>query len=426
VSARRGTLIDRERLGLEVRRAARPFVALVLLAVAAIACTGVILKNIGVRMPWANTYSARIAVDDVKGLVTKKHTVRMSGVEIGRVEGISLAGTQPIVKITIDGKYGPLYRDARVRIRPETPLDDMSVNIESRGHASAGVLGSHDVLQADRTQTPVDIGRVLDVFNADTRDRVAAAIAGYGRGLADHGQDLRAALVQLAPFLGAAKRLTRETAVRQVQTRRLVHNLRLMTSELAARDRDVRGVVGAGAASLSALADNEASVQALLTQLPPTLAELRSSFATVRATATHLDPALDALRPVAAKLPAGLQALQRFSVQARPSLASLRRPLPKLDALMRSLRPTTTQLDHAFAQLSPQAPRLDRVTAKIVPCEDALAKFFQNTVSLTKFYDFHGDIVRGQVVSGTNSVAGLMQDPNASAAKSCAAGGPTR
>ncbi len=416
---------DAERIRLEIRRARGPFVALIVLALLAIGSTGIILKNIGFRMPWSNTYTTQIAVDDAKGVVPGKQQVKFSGVDIGKIKQVGLKGTQPVIKIAIDGKYGPLYKDARVELRPLTPLNDMYLNIISRGHASAGALGEKDALQADRTKTPVDIGRVLDVFNANTRDRVGQAIDEYGRGLSDHGQQLRQALVALAPFLKAAKTVTQESRVRSAQTRRLVHNFRLMTEELASRDSELRGFVSSGASSLTELGSSERSIQALFGQLPGTLTELRRSFAQVRYTVGHLDPALDALRPTANELPQGLASLRRFSEQAEPSLRELRQPLPNLNTLMAALRPTADRLDSAFTRLSPQVPRLDHITAKVVPCEHPLAKFFQNTLSLSKYYDFHGAIIRGYVVQGSDSAAGASRDPNLSAAPSCVPGGPS-
>jgi hypothetical protein len=136
----------------------------------------------------------------------------------------------------------------------------------------------------------------------------------------------------------------------------------------------------------------------------------------LRATADQLDPALDRLQPAADALPSGLSALRSFSVSATPALAALRRTLPGLRSLVIALKPAAAGLRRDFALLRPQAPAFDRITAKIVPCELGFEKFFSNTISLSKFYDAGGVIVRGQTVDGI--------DPNQRAAPSCAPGGP--
>jgi ABC-type transporter Mla subunit MlaD len=414
--------LDTERLKLEVRRARKPFLALVVLAAVSAGCAAVILKNIGVQLPWSDTYTARVAVDDVSGLVPHAHQVRLSGVEVGRVSEIGVKRGRAIVKIRMDGRYAPLYRDARLRLRPETPLEDFYLNIEDRGTRSAGALGEDDVLSAERTRTPVDIGRVLNVFNADTRLRLEQAIDEYGRGLPDRGRELRATLVELAPFLDAAARLTRETAIRRRRTRRLVHNFRLMTEELARRDTALTRLVGGGAQSLTELGSVDASLERVLAELPPTMRRLQTSFSTLRAAADELDPAFDALRPAARAMPEGLGALRRFSLSAEPSFAALRRPLRDLNRLVRPLRPTAAGLAHAFDELQPLAPRLDRITRKVKPCARPLQKFFHNTISLTKFYDRRAVILRGQTVLA----GGPTPQPNQALAPSCVPGGPSR
>lgn len=416
--------LDRERLALEIRRAFRPFVVVTLMGLAALAAVSYIFANIGVSWPWSDTYRTSIAVEDASGVVAGKQEVRFAGVVVGRTGDVKQEGGRAIVGIKLDGSDGPLYKDARVRVRPETPLDDYYVNIESRGTPAAGKLGENDVLETERTRTAVDVGKVLDVFEADTRTRVEQAIDGYGRGLKDHGEDLRAALVELAPFLSAAKKLTSATAVRRTQTSRLVHNFRLVTEELGRRDADLKRLVAGGAGSLGELGAKEAQIQSSLTELPPTLTLLQSSFATLRTTADSLDPAFDALRPVAAALPAGLRGLQRVGEKGEPALRALREPLPQLRRLAAALRPTSRGLSEAFVALRPTPARLDEVLTEFSGCQQELQQFFHHTISLGKLQDRRSVVLRGQAVVGANSAAGAVNDPNQTAAPSCVKGGP--
>ncbi len=418
--------LDRERLKLELRRASRPALWLALLVVGALVSTGIILKNIGVALPFSDTYQARIEVDDAAGVVAKKQSVRLAGIDVGRISDVSLEGGKAIVQITMDPDRAPLYKDARLRLRPETPLNDIYLDIEARGTRAAGKLGEDEVLPAERTRVAVDVGRVLDVFDAGTRVRLEQTIDEYGRGLGPHGDDFRQALVELTPFLRAARRLTQETAVRRTQTARMVHNFRLLTQELGSRDRALRRLVSAGASSLGELGRSEGAVQRLVAELPPTMRQLSSTFTTVRQTTDELDPALDELQPVARALPSGMRALGRFSEKAQPSFAALRKPLPQLQRLLAALRPTARGLRTSFDALTPVPKRLDTVTRLVQPCERPIAKFFQNTISLGKFSDDNTVILRGQTVVGTASAGGGVNDPNQTATPSCAPGGPRK
>jgi ABC-type transporter Mla subunit MlaD len=415
-------LLDRDRLVLEIRRASRPALALAVLILIFIVCVAIIFSNNGISLPWQSTYQRQIALDNAKGLVAKEQTVRLAGVTVGRIESIRLVHDRPVATISLQPKYGPLYRNAELRLRPETPLDDMYIDIVSRGTPSAGALPANAILPAQRTQVPVDISSVLDVFNVDTRTRAKESIDALGQGLGTQGPAFRQALVELAPFLSAARRITQVTAVRQVQTARLVHNFSLLTQELGRRDVEVRGLVAQGASTLSELAGQERSVQDVVAQLPPTMTQLESTFTTLSSTTLHLNPAFDELQSVAAALPAGLRGLTRFGTAATPALSRLRAPLPGLNRLMAALQPTASGLHGTFAALQPLPRQLSTVTGQVIPCETALAKFFQNTISLGKFQSNLSVVLRGETVVGTNSAGGAVND--LVAPKSCAPGGP--
>jgi virulence factor Mce-like protein len=410
--------MSRGRLALEIRRARGGFIALLVLILLAVGAGAVIANGLRLNMPWADTYTARVAVDDAKGVVAGKQQVRISGLPVGKIDKAELVNGRPVLTITIKGKYAPLYRDARLRLRPKTPLADLYLNVEERGHESAGKLEEGQILAAERTRAPVDIGKVLNAFNANTRDRMEQAIDALGRALPDRGDEFRAALVELAPFLNAAQRLTKVTAERRGHTRRLVHNFRLMMEELGRRDKALQRLVTGGAQTFTELAEAEAPLSRLIADFPPTLRRLQPAFAALRASADELDPAFDELQSSAKALPGGLAALREFGNEAEPALRALRSPLPSLSSLVRALAPTAAGLDGAFARLRPTAPRLDRITATIVPCEFAVQKFFHNTLSLMKFYDSRGMIARGQTVDGASL--------NQRAADSCAPGGPRK
>ena len=414
--------LTRDRLALEIRRARAPFIVLIVLLVGALVAGAVIARNIRVPLPWQDRYTAQVAVDDAKGVVPGQQEVRISGVPVGRIEKLELVRGRSILTISMDGEDGPIFRNARARLRPRTPLQDLYLNIEDRGDASAGELGEDAVLATERTRTPVDIGRILNTFNADTRTRMEQAIDELGRGLDGRGDRLRAALVELGPFLRAAQRLARENALRQTQTRRLVHNFRLMTEELAGRDRQLTRLVRAGGATFTELASVDDSLDALIAGLPPTLQRMRSAFATLRVTADELDPAFTALQPTARALPAGMRALRDFSVDARPALGALRPSVRELAPLARALRPTAAGLNEAFSRLRPQAPRLNRITAELVPCLLAVQKFFHHTLSIGKFYDEISVIGRVADVVGTGVAGGQgnVKDVNARKHPSCA------
>jgi virulence factor Mce-like protein len=406
-----------DRLKLEARRAARPLAVYIVALACALAVGAVILQNIHVSLPWSSSYTFRVAVDDAKGVTPGTDEVRIAGVPVGHITAVGLVQGRPVLTATIGQQYAPLYHDARLEVRPQTPLDDMYLDIVERGHRSAGTLGGGQILSPERTQTPVDIGKVLDVFGTDTRTQMKRALDELSVGLPRHGAELRAAMAELAPFLEAAQRLTTQFAVRRLYTSRLIHNLRLLSEELAGRTHELVTLVRSGSATFTAASRNATPLAALIEELPPTLTELESSFSTLRTTLGAVDPALDSLRPVASALQPGLRALESFSRSALPAFTALDRPVQRLTPLARALDPTSISLAGAFAQLQPDAPQLDHVTAAIIPCELAVQKFFQWTPSVFKFSDTHGAYPRGESV--------YAPDAQLSKAPSCAGQGAT-
>jgi phospholipid/cholesterol/gamma-HCH transport system substrate-binding protein len=411
------TGLNRARLGLELRRAILPFLVLAGLAVVAVVAAAILLRNIGAQTPFGDYYKVQVAIDDAKGVVTPgQQDVRIAGVSVGEIEAADLSHGKAVLTLSIESKYAPLYRDARLRLRPQTPLQDMYLNIEERGSPEAGEVPDGETLSAERTTAPVDISRVLNVFDRPTRGRFEAMIDEFGRGLTDRGDELRATFVEITPFLRAAQRLSRETAVRRDATRRLVHSLRLMMDELARREAQVARLVSTGSTTFAELERAGDPLDRLLVELPPTIAQLRDTSRTLDWALGELDPALVALLPTADALDPALEALTDLGRAGEPAFGSLRRVTRELLPLAKRTLPLARELERAFRRLGPAAPRLDRTTEAIVPCELALQKFFQSTPSVFKFRDLNASYPRGEAVAVSN--AALRPGP------SCAKGGP--
>lgn len=417
--------IDSTRLKLEVRRARGPFLLLLLLVVACGVTLAVVFRNLSFDRPWVDYYETRAAFTDVKGVVPGQHTVRISGVKVGVINKAELVNGRPVLTLKIERKYGRLYRNARLRLRPVTPLQDMYVSVEDRGTPSAGVPREEEILSADSNVVPVDVSRVLQTFDADTRQHLTALLHGLGRGLDDGGEQLRAAFVELAPFLDAADRMTGALANRRRALQRLVTNLGDLTAALARRDDQLTSLIRDGQATMGELARNGRAFDATLAALPPTFTAMRDSFGRVRALEEQLDPALVALRPAADALEEGLAGLERFAGEATPALSALRRPVRRLEPLAETLPATAQSLDLAFQRLEPEMGPVNRITGAAVPCLRPLQKFFGWTMSVGKYHDAYAVNARSDVTVSVNTAGARWgaTDPVARQRPTCAEGG---
>jgi virulence factor Mce-like protein len=403
-----------ERLRLEVKRSSRSVAIVAVMVALGLTSVALIFSHISFQNPFASTYDVNAIFSDVKGSDPGHEPIYIAGVKIGVVSSERIVhGDEAQLSLAIDSGDAPLYRDATIVQRPVTPLDDMYLEI-TRGSPSAGRLPAGGTIPIGQTGTPVDISRVLDTFTAPTSDRLHSLLLGLGSGLANHGQELQAAFVQLFPLLSTTAQVMRAVAVRQQDLASLVHVTGDLGQALGQRDAQIAELVHSGDQTLATIAANDAPFSAMLSELPGAVSVLQSSMHSLRVTADYLDPAVSSLRPVAAQLPEGLSALQRFAEQATPALLAARTPLRALDPLAINLRPTSSSLAGALSRLEPQDPRLDFIADQLQGCEVPVANFFQNTMSVFKWGDAYGTFPRADEsldLSDLSGVTGLSVDP---------------
>jgi virulence factor Mce-like protein len=392
-----------ERLAIEARRSAGPLALLAgLIVLAGFLFVG-IAKNLTFARPWQHYREVRAQFTDVKGIFPGGHQVRIHGVKVGVVSESKLVDGHPVLTLKIEDRWGPIYRDAKLQIRPVTPLQDLYVNVLDRGHPSAGEATKADVISSQQTVTPVDISRILDTFNADTRDRMTILLSELGKGLDDGGVKLRRAFAEIAPFLHVAADTTRVLAERQAAVKRVVHNFGALSDALARRDEDLSRFVTQGDATLGELARHDRALSATLGGIADLLPVMRSSFASVQALSGHLDPALNGLRPAAAELESGLRSLEALGADAEPALRALRPAVGDLRTTARTLPATSRALSSAFRRMNPQAPQLDQITQLLPGCMSTIQRFFQNTLSVFKWADANGAYPRADLTFDTDA-----------------------
>lgn len=407
-----------QRMRLELRRSARPFALYVVTAIAAI--TGIVIAshNLTFQRPWEKYDEVKVGFADVKGIFPKGHQVRIHGVKVGVVKDATLENGRAVLTLSIEHKYGPLYRNAKLRIRPVTPLDDLYVNVTDRGTAAAGKAGKDYVIAESNTVTPVDISRVLNVFNADSRERMTILLSELGKGLPDGGRKLRAAFNELAPFLSVAKDATSVLERRQVQVKQLVHNFGSLSGALAKRDAQLQQFVTAGNATLGELAAQDRPLNSTFAQIADLVPVMRDTFVSVHGLSDKLDPALQGLKPVTDSLDSGLAALQKFGTSATPALTELQPAVRNLRTMATQLNPTARSLATAFGRLQPQVPDFRRIVELTDACTARLNRFFGNTMSVLKFGDANAAYPRADMTLDLDN-SGVLPGVNTKYTPNC-------
>ncbi len=380
---------DRDRFALEMKRASGPFFLYVLLVIGGMLTAADIISHLTGTKPWDAYTQYQVAFSDVKG-VASATSLREAGIEVGDVAGSRIVGNHAVVTLNLLSKYAPLYKNAELEIRPVTPLDDMYVDIVSRGTKSAGVLRPNEIVPISQTQSPVEIADVLDVFDTDTRDELSTLLNQLGAGLSgDGGEELRASFEELVPFLNVAGKMTSAMAQQRTRLAQLVHTFGGISQELDTRDTQLAQFVSYANDTLASLAHSSGPLGQTIQELPATMSAMSSAFGELRVAENSLDPALQSLHPVAQVLPTALDALSRFSTAAKPALRALLPAADQLEPMAQQLEPTARSLSGALTALKPEAPELNRITTYPAAgnCLNYLGDFLNQVITMTKFGD---------------------------------------
>src|SRR5205823_762422 len=104
--------------------------------------------------------------------------------------------------LEIRKKYSPIYRDARLLLRPKTGLKDMIVEMDP-GNRSAGALPSGATLPVDNSAPDVNPDEILASVDADTRAYLTILLNAGAR--ASQDANIRASLRLLPGTLTTAQ-----------------------------------------------------------------------------------------------------------------------------------------------------------------------------------------------------------------------------
>ena len=379
-----------------------------LFAVIATVAATWIFVNQRLRTPLADRYELRVEFESTQGLTGGLgQPVNVAGVRVGDIVSTELEDGRSVAKLSIERDRLPrVYRDARAALRPNTPLEDMQIELHP-GRRAAGTIADGGLVGVSRSDVPVDSEEFNALLDADTRAYLDGLITAFGRGTRGRGEDLRAVLEALGPTTAQLRELNGGLAARRRQIRRVVRNLSLVVRAAGSRERDLRGVVSGANATLGALAREDGALRESLQLLPGTLTATRTSLGRAERLAGGLPATLDALTESAEQLPGALRATQAMLDSANPTLAQLRPFLRESQPVSRDIASATQRLERVAPDLRTSFELLDRVANAVAynpPGSEEgylywTAWFFHNVNSVFSSEDAHGVMTRGLFVA---------------------------
>jgi len=322
-----------------MRKHWREVVAVAGLIVLALAVAIYILSAQGFRFPLVEESPKHITVELENAQAVEPgqgQTVRVAGVEVGRIAGVEVQNGVAAVDVELDHEYENLIReDATALLRPKTALKDMFIEVSP---GTGKPVPEDGRITVENTLPDVDPDEIYAALDSDTRPYLKLLISGGGEGLRGRGEDLREVFRRLEPIHRDLARVTRASARRRTALKELIHDYGLLMTELGNHPQDLRRLVTASRSVFDALANEDDAISASVAQLPASLRASERALAQVREFAPVLRSSLESLREPIRKLPATNEAVIPFLRETEPVIRNEIRPF------VRAARPWTDDL----------------------------------------------------------------------------------
>jgi phospholipid/cholesterol/gamma-HCH transport system substrate-binding protein len=409
---------------LAIRKHMRDFLAVTFLALLALGIAGYILSNERFYLPkWVpglgtDFYTVDAEFSTAQAVVPGQgQTVNIAGVQVGDIGKVELRNGKAVVEMKIRQKYAPIYRDARLLLRPKSGLKDMYIEL-TPGTRAAGEVKEGGTVPVSGTKPDVNLDEVLAELDGDTREYLQVLINAGGEafGTKGYSADLRETFKRFEPTARYASEVTGELSKRRRNVKRVIHNFQLLSTELATKDDQLAALVDSSNANFQAFANQDQNLRAALRLLPDTLETTRETLGKADALAKELGPTTQALRPAARALGPALRDTRPFLRDSTPIIRDQLRPFA------RQARPPVRTLRAAAADLAPTTPRLTRTFKVLNSLLNTLAYnppgpeegylFWASWVnhagaSIFSTQDAHGAIRRGLVLASCTNLSVL-------------------
>jgi phospholipid/cholesterol/gamma-HCH transport system substrate-binding protein len=280
-------------------------------------------------------YQVLVDFPDVAGLDVGD-TVRVAGVEVGKVETINLKENMGRVALSIDNRV-PLYEDATAQVETYGLLGDRYISVDP-GHSKLPRVAPGGEIHS--AVSPEELGALFAKLS-DVADDIKTVTTTLRNVLGGEEGELA-----LREILENSRDLSKELVemVRQNQ-----EDFRQITKQVAVLTREMQGMV----------AENREAIHQTLATLPETAENVRKITADAsRLFDDHyedISETLSNLRAASLQLEASLKAMEQVSAQIREGEGTLGK-LIQDDALYVEAKSTLTEMRNLIEDLREQAP----------------------------------------------------------------------
>jgi ABC-type transporter Mla subunit MlaD len=344
---------------------------LLVIAGFALSCFGILLflwVTFGGPTPFkAKPYEIKVPFNEATQLA-EQSDVRISGVNVGKVQNIALApnGRQALATVDIEDKYAPLPKSTRAILRTKTLLGETYIELTPGSREGPELADGGTVPEANIAES-VQLDEIFRTFDPETRAAFQEWMQEAAVAINGQGQNLSYAIGEFEPSFQEFEKLfrvldTQRLAVAQLfrngattfralrgregQLASLIQSSNAVFQTTAARDRDIEALFRAfptfldeSRLTLDRLKTFAQNTDPLMKQLVPAAEQLSPTLITFGNLAPEAKTLFEGLAPVIARAPTGFPALRKLFRDEFPPL------LRAADPFLRNLNPLLTGLN---------------------------------------------------------------------------------
>jgi virulence factor Mce-like protein len=414
------------------RRHRRQVPALAVAAIVIAAASAVTFYAFNQGVPFVHRFALDALVTNSVN-VRGGDPVRIGGVDVGRVTGVSPAGTSSNIELTLSPSAMPVHSDATIRIRDRLFLEGSYYLELDPGTPSAPVLKDGATIPLSHTSSPVQFFQLLSTFDLPTRTSLTSSVEALDRGLGappggslahSGAAGLKATAGQLPGLLSDTAIVTR--ALRGTHpgdvgrllssSSRVAGTLAASSSQLAGLVRGLGATAGALASSDGALGQSVSGLDQTLRTAPAALSAVDAALPPVTSLAQTLGPSLQAAPPLLDRLTstAGRLAAVLAPAERGPLVESLRATFQDLPAILTQLArafPVGRQITdclrtHLVPVLTQTVP--DGLLTTGHPVWQDFVHFLGGIAGASGSFDANGPYTRFLAGAGTNTLSGTF------------------
>jgi phospholipid/cholesterol/gamma-HCH transport system substrate-binding protein len=308
--------------------------------------------------PFASQFTLHATFASSNGL-RPGSAVRIAGVNVGKVTGISIApgcrsgGAQSCqaadVSMAIDSDGLPIHSDATFWIRPRTFLEGNFFVDVAPGSPSAPTVGSGYTFPIQQGVEPVQLDQVLGALQQNTRLNLQILLAEYGLAVKRAGPSYNASIKYWKPAYEYSSVVSHDF--------------------LGIQPHDLSNYIAQMATVSGALDNNPPALESLITDFNTTAGAFARQRANLQSAVGELPKTLAAATPAFNALNAAIPPLDRLAHALIPGVVSagpaIDKSLPFITQLRLLVQPS--ELRGLTHDLAPTIPALAKLTNETIP-----------------------------------------------------------